>query len=314
MTAPDLPLVTIGIATYNRADSFLPEALESARAQTYPHLEIIVADNGSTDGTEELVRKTADPRVRYYRHEKNIGPIPNFNFCLERARGRYFLLLHDDDRLDPDMVACCIDAIGAGGEVGIVLTGARIVDGEGRTLSERPNRLEAADAAGLILGWVRGRVSLFLCSTLFHTGRLKALGGFQSPRNLLLDVAATLKLGAISRADVPGVKASFRRHGGNHGSAARIRDWAEDSLFVLDTMCELAPEHATVIRREGTEKLCRHNYIRAQRVPGRLDRWLAFWTNYRTFGYRHSPWAFVWRRQHRRFARRYRRLHEPAAG
>ncbi len=53
----------------------------------------------------------ADERVRYVRHEENIGPNNNFNACLKLARGTYFLLLHDDDRLDPDFAAYCMDAL-----------------------------------------------------------------------------------------------------------------------------------------------------------------------------------------------------------
>nr|NIQ04100.1 glycosyltransferase [Nitrospinaceae bacterium]NIR57946.1 glycosyltransferase [Nitrospinaceae bacterium]NIS88411.1 glycosyltransferase [Nitrospinaceae bacterium]NIT85284.1 glycosyltransferase [Nitrospinaceae bacterium]NIU47442.1 glycosyltransferase [Nitrospinaceae bacterium] len=49
------PLVSIGIPTYNRADDYFRQAITSALNQTYPSIEIIVGDNGSTDGTEELV-------------------------------------------------------------------------------------------------------------------------------------------------------------------------------------------------------------------------------------------------------------------
>ena len=61
-----LPLVSIGMPTYNRADLFR-EALALARAQDYPNLEIIVSDNHSTDDTERVAREVVavDPRVRY---------------------------------------------------------------------------------------------------------------------------------------------------------------------------------------------------------------------------------------------------------
>lgn len=304
------PLVSIGISTYNRADSYLRHALTSALEQTYANLEIIVSDNCSSDGTEELVRGFADPRIRYFRQERNIGPINNFNFCVARARGRYFLLLHDDDLIDPDFVESCMDAVGSGPDVGIVLTGARVIDGDGRTLSERPNRLDGPEADELIVGWIRGRTSLFLCSTLYNTQRLRESGGFSSPEKLFFDVAATLKLSRAGRLDVGDVKASFRRHDANYGTAARIGAWADDSLFIIELMSELAPRHAAMIRREATLKLCRQNYIRAQRVPGPVSRWRAYWTNYRKFQYRFSPFSYVLRRERRRAARRLGRLQE----
>jgi glycosyltransferase involved in cell wall biosynthesis len=76
--------------TYNRANGYLREALDSALAQTYPNLEIVISDNGSTDNTESVVRSYADPRIRYYRQQPPIISNDNFNFCLQQANGAYF--------------------------------------------------------------------------------------------------------------------------------------------------------------------------------------------------------------------------------
>ena len=67
MSSVTHPLVTIGIPTYNRGDGYLREALESALAQTYENLEIVVSDNCSTDNTGEVVEAYDDPRVSYFR-------------------------------------------------------------------------------------------------------------------------------------------------------------------------------------------------------------------------------------------------------
>jgi glycosyltransferase involved in cell wall biosynthesis len=71
---PVLPLVSIAIPTYNRADCYLRQSLESALRQTYPKVEILVSDNCSGDDTEEFVTGIADRRLKYFRHERNIGP------------------------------------------------------------------------------------------------------------------------------------------------------------------------------------------------------------------------------------------------
>ena len=60
------PLVTIAIPTYNRADAYLGEAIQSAINQTYPNLEIIISDNCSSDYTGLLVESFKDPRIQYY--------------------------------------------------------------------------------------------------------------------------------------------------------------------------------------------------------------------------------------------------------
>jgi glycosyltransferase involved in cell wall biosynthesis len=93
------PLVTIAIPTHNRA-SYLREAIHSALNQTYRNIEVIVSDNCSDDCTGAVVRGFADPRLRYFRQEVNMGMVPNWNFCLKHAEGEFFVLLSDDDVLE----------------------------------------------------------------------------------------------------------------------------------------------------------------------------------------------------------------------
>ena len=285
------PLVTIGISTYNRARGYLPHALGSAVAQSYPSLEIVVSDNCSTDDTEAVVAGFADPRIRYFRQATNIGANNNFNFCLSQARGAYFLLLHDDDLIDPDFVQTCVTSVKGNIGVGVIRTGTRRIDSADVVQHQTFNRVGGLSTAEFFLGWFSGTTSLYLCSTLYNTRGLQGIGGFNSPKNLLQDVVATVRLAArMGRADVHDVKASFRRHEANSGSAARIMDWCEDSMFLLDLMCELAPERRASIRRAGFRFLCDQNYSRARRATNPLRAYL---TVYRAFGYRRSPLGFL---------------------
>jgi glycosyltransferase domain-containing protein len=119
----DFPLVSIGIPTFNRANT-LVKCLESILEQTYKNLEVIVSDNMSNDATSKICRdfKRRDARVKTWRQLKNIGGNPNFSFVREQAHGRYFMLMGDDDWIDPCLVASCVqflehntDYIAAGG-------------------------------------------------------------------------------------------------------------------------------------------------------------------------------------------------------
>lgn len=94
------PKVSIIIPTYNRAN-YLSQAIESALAQDYPNLEVIVSDNASTDETPEVVKKyIGDPRFKYFRNEKNLGMVGNWRRALyEYATGDWALILSDDDYL-----------------------------------------------------------------------------------------------------------------------------------------------------------------------------------------------------------------------
>lgn len=125
---PDFPLVSICIPCYNAAQ-YLRETVASARAQTYPNIEINIRDNASTDGTAELLSElaAADPRVRIFRNETNIGMAGNWNAVINDARGEYLSLLSADDLLLPAFVAECVALLGK--------TGADAVSAEHAILS-----------------------------------------------------------------------------------------------------------------------------------------------------------------------------------
>lgn len=96
----ELPLISIGVPTYNRPNG-LYETLNGISRQSYPNLEVIVSDN-CTPGEEvnQIMAKFCehDLRITYYRQEKNMGPLHNFEFVLEKARGDYFMWAADDDK------------------------------------------------------------------------------------------------------------------------------------------------------------------------------------------------------------------------
>ncbi len=100
------PLISILIPNYNYA-KYVAAAVDSALAQTYPNIEVVVSDNCSTDGAWELLnqRYGADPRVRLYQNPTNIGMARNFDRLMELARGHYVMCLSSDDFLFPPHLA-----------------------------------------------------------------------------------------------------------------------------------------------------------------------------------------------------------------
>jgi glycosyltransferase involved in cell wall biosynthesis len=296
MTNAKHPLVSIGIPTFNRAGRHLGTVIERALAQTYKNIEVIVSDNCSTDNTPDLVQSIKDPRLRYFRHKTNIGANNNFNFCLNQANGEYFLLFHDDDMIDEDMIEACMAALKPGQEVGAVFTGVRIIDEHGNVLGEHPNRATPCSAKEFIRGWFKGNmVALFLCNTLYNTGRLKAVGGFGSKKNLYGDLVPTFTLiTRYGRADVRDIKAGFRRHSGNRGSTIPIQHWIEDSLYVLDLLYELFPEDRAVMSKEGKLYFCRTMYRYAATGTAVMQSPLDYWRIYKAFEYCYSPLRYFY--------------------
>src|ERR1700750_513142 len=118
----DDPKVTIMIPAYNQAN-FLPMAIESALAQYYENVEIVVSDDCSTDNTGDLIKKYInDKRVRYFRNEFNCGRVANYKQTLEnRTTGKWVVNLDADDYFtDPSFISKAITYIHANGKEKIV--------------------------------------------------------------------------------------------------------------------------------------------------------------------------------------------------
>lgn len=90
-------LLTIAIPTYNRRD-LLKRALESIVPQLNSKIEVLVSDNASDDGTDEMIVQSF-PMVRYIKNEINKGADYNFLQCYREAKGKYVILLGSDDRI-----------------------------------------------------------------------------------------------------------------------------------------------------------------------------------------------------------------------
>lgn len=105
----DRDLVSIGLPIYN-GEMYMREALDSLLKQTHHNFEIIISDNGSTDLTRQICDEyvAKDNRIRYFRQPLNLGPVPNFKFVLEQARGDVFMWAAHDDLWEPSHLASAI--------------------------------------------------------------------------------------------------------------------------------------------------------------------------------------------------------------
>lgn len=106
------PCVSIGLPVHD-GERFLEEALNSLLAQEFTDFELIVSDNGSTDGTEAICRRYTkrDRRIRYHRHAENRGAAWNFNFVFHQAGGKYFKWAAHDDTCAPTFLSRCVRAL-----------------------------------------------------------------------------------------------------------------------------------------------------------------------------------------------------------
>lgn len=133
--------VTIMIPTYNQA-SFIKKSVNSALAQSYPNLEILVGDDASNDSTASIIKRINDPRIKYIKNSKNLGRINNYkNLLYEHASGDYILNLDGDDYYtDKNFVSDAISIIKKNREVIMVVARATRKFGNEEEISLLPQK------------------------------------------------------------------------------------------------------------------------------------------------------------------------------
>jgi glycosyltransferase involved in cell wall biosynthesis len=269
------PTVTIAIPTYNRVRTYLPQSLGSALRQGYPHVEIVVSDNGSTDGTKEYVTGLGDSRVRYHGHA-NLGAIGNFDYCVRVASGDYFLLLCDDDMIDDDFVETCMRAAAYRADVGLVRTGTRVLRESTGVAAEHRNETVGLDLRGYVQAWLDGRVQFYPCSVLLNTNVLRRTGSFGTHPGVACDVAAQLVVAAErGRVDVADVKATYRRHGGEISETTKLAEWCDSHLYVSRLIGRYASDLQGAARVGFLKRACQAIARGPHGMPSRLSSYRA---------------------------------------
>ena len=179
------PLVTIAIPTFNRA-LLLKECIASALAQTYKNFEVLVSNNASSDETQQVLAGFVDERLRVINQPVNIGLIGNWNACLAAARGEYFVLVCDDDRIAPWLLERCVSLVNQKRELPIILALNNIHSMlDGRTSpATRSQSLQTGiwDGTDILVEYFRNEFSAEMCSIMLRTDAIRGRGGF--PNNL----------------------------------------------------------------------------------------------------------------------------------
>ena len=124
--SPGQPLVSVVIPNWNGRE-FLPACLDSLRAQTYPHIEIILVDNASVDGSPEMVEEQ-HPEVRVLRLPENRGFTGACNTGLRAAGGEIAVLLNNDTEAAPDWVEQVVGAFKRHPQAGMVASKMLLYD------------------------------------------------------------------------------------------------------------------------------------------------------------------------------------------
>lgn len=178
------PLVSVCVSAYNNED-VLMETIDSILAQTYPNLELVLRDDGSSDGTANVIRAIDDERVRSIVSSPNLGGYESMNHLISLARGELIAIYHSDDVYDSTIVAREVEFLVRHPEAGAVFTLDRYIGDDGSVVGQTtlPDGLRGHDLVTYedLLPHVLRRKNTFLRCPTFMTRRhvLDDVGPFE---------------------------------------------------------------------------------------------------------------------------------------
>jgi glycosyltransferase involved in cell wall biosynthesis len=186
------PLVSVIIPTYNRR-SMLREAVESVLGQSYQNIELIVVDDGSTDGTEALVRSNW-PAIRYV-WQPNAGDAAARNRGLDFVRGELIAFQDSDDLWHPEKLALQVAVLRDRAEVGVVFASRRLMDERGNLSPKRWRRMHS--------GWITEALfrSMFIVmpSTVVRRNVVDRIGRFSTDLPVTSDYEYWLRASLVTQ-------------------------------------------------------------------------------------------------------------------
>ena len=187
----DKPLVTIVVPCFNHA-RYIRGCIESILQQTYKNIELIVIDDGSTDGSAAILAELARQHGFYFEAQANQGLTPTLNKALAMAKGKYFCPMGSDDVMLPDKTALQVQFMELYPQVAMCCGNALYIDEGGRFLRKPTRQLRHGfmDFEGF---FGNTRAGVIAPSAMIRTSILREVGGYD-PDIKLEDLAMWLKL------------------------------------------------------------------------------------------------------------------------
>ncbi len=262
--------MSVIIPTYNRR-TLVERALRSVMSQTRPVEEIIVIDDGSTDGTAEALKASFGERIRYL-WQQNAGVASARNHGLRIARGRYLALLDSDDEWLPEKNQLQVRWLESHPDFGMVLCDVMRMDADHRDF-ELFRRRDLLPEDGHILKWVLLEPALAPASAMMRRSVYESVGGFDEslPTAEDLDyhlrVAARWKIGIVEQTLVRAMR--------GHDGLSSLERTCDDYVRVIEAA--VASSMGQVTQVDQHRALARA-YARNARGMVLTRRWDEAWT------------------------------------
>jgi len=235
-----VPIVSICIPTYNRK-KYLKETIDSILAQTYKDYEIVIVDDGSTDGTKDMIKQLGIPVI--YHWQDNSGDAATRNRLVKLSGGKYISFIDSDDLLLPDAIERMIRVMDTETEDIIVYGSYYRIDQNGKIYGRCKRKLYS----GNVTKYLFQTIFVHSCGSMFPKRILKDFPVFDTSLKVCSDYDMWLRLSAKYRfVALPEPTFKRRRHSGNLSGASFENCFTELQVlrhfYYEDVGKELVPE------------------------------------------------------------------------
>lgn len=258
----DSPAVSVVMTTYNVAP-YLGAAIESALAQTFREFELIVLDDGSTDGTLRIAERFSDARVRVMRSPHR-GAAAQLRRGIEQARAPYLALLDGDDLWSPNKLERHVQFLNAQPRADLSFSWSRIIDEDGRDTGLTSRLWDGPISfSELLADNVIGNGS----ALVLRRDALIAAGGIDTSFAACYDLDAWLRIGALRPGNlwaIPDFLTFYRRRPGQITSDVPVVDRSFEQL--MQKARWFAPRAVASVEaraRSNMQRFCAYGWYQA---------------------------------------------------
>lgn len=219
-------------------EAFLTECLESILAQDFADMEILIADDASTDGSAAIVERYAarDSRIRRWKNPGNLGLARNFNYCLRAAKGEYIkYVLQDDKLISPLAIRKMVEVLDNHPEVSLVSSATLVLDEHSQVIELRKYFKPGVMEGGQVIVRCLERLSNLIGEpSVVMFRREQAARGYNEQLCHWLDVDLWFHLLEQGRfAYMAGPLCAFRRHAAQQSKINRRNNTIEREQYFI---------------------------------------------------------------------------------
>jgi glycosyltransferase involved in cell wall biosynthesis len=237
----ELPLVSIVTPSYNQAQ-FLEQTIQSVIGQNYPHLEYLVVDGASTDGSQEIIQKYSH-RIDWWVSEADQGQAEAINKGLLRAKGDFVAWLNSDDIYLPEAISRAVSTFIQHPSAGLVYGDVLAIDENSQSTNQL--RYDNWSLVDLMSFRVIGQPSVFMRRSV-----LEQAGFLDASYHYLLDHQLWLRMAQISEiCYIPGNLSAARFHPESK-NVFRAAEFGSEAYRILDWM-KTQPNLEPILKKNG---------------------------------------------------------------